>query len=568
MMKAGVGYSGTLGVFAGLLLLSSWLVSNHYPPWVAAHSELMAALAACVLFAAAMSSAKRERLRLPASGCFLVTVAAIPFAQGITGHVFFFGDGWIATLFLLGTAVAVVSAFRLTDHKSTGVSLGLAQLLVAGAVVSSVVAVLQRFEVDAGAFALHLVAVSSGGRPSANLAQPNQLASLLLLGLCSVWFLFEVGKLKLGWAMAAAVWLTVTLGMTQSRTPILFFTVLLVAHWLAAQRAGVRLGVKAPVALAVLWGSSFMAWPVVTQLALLQRSGTLTERVNGLGRAEIWRSLWDAAWLRPWTGFGWNQVSVAQLAVAADHPRTEYVEHSHNLLLDLLLWNGVPLGLLIIGIGSLWLWRRMRDVRHPQGLFGLLVVGLLLTHAMVEFPLDYLYFLVPFGVAIGLVEASRPNPVPALSVPVAVGWGMVVAFFGVTAWTAADYWRVEDAYREMRFTVARIGRPMVTEPPPLLATQFTQLAAFHRFSLFTPHPGMSPQEVDWMRKVAHRFAYAPSLYRYALAQAWSGDVEGAKLTLRQMRQLHGERPHDAAQRELREMVQGEHPELRGLLLAP
>ena len=139
---------------------------------------------------------------------------------------------------------------------------------------------------------------------------------------------------------------------------------------------------------------------------------------------------------------------------------------------------------------------------------------------------------------------------------------------GVQTCALPIYWRVEDAYREMRFTVARVGRPMVTEPPPLLDTQFTQLAAFHRFALSTPHPGMSAQEVDWMRKVAHRYPYSPSLYRYALAQAWSGEVEGARLTLRQMRQLHGEIPHDAAQHELREMVESDHPELRGLLLAP
>ena len=30
---------------SALLILGAWLVSNHYPPWVTAHSELLAALA-------------------------------------------------------------------------------------------------------------------------------------------------------------------------------------------------------------------------------------------------------------------------------------------------------------------------------------------------------------------------------------------------------------------------------------------------------------------------------------------------------------------------------------------
>ena len=31
-----------------LLILGAWLLSNHYPPWVTAHSELLAALAVVV----------------------------------------------------------------------------------------------------------------------------------------------------------------------------------------------------------------------------------------------------------------------------------------------------------------------------------------------------------------------------------------------------------------------------------------------------------------------------------------------------------------------------------------
>ena len=414
---------------------------------------------------------------------------------------------------------------------------------------------------------LHIAPVKLGRAPFANLAQPNQLASLLALGLAGLWFLYERGRIARRWAVALALLLCVSLAMTLSRTPVLMFFVGALALWLAQRRWTVltRAWVVAP--LAAVWALAFVAWPRVIEAVHLAPGASVANRMQAGPRTVIWSQLWDAVWLQPWTGFGWNQVSVAQVAVAANHPLSRYVEHSHNLLLDLLLWNGVPLGLLIIVFSGLWLWRRVREVRDPQGLFGLLVVGLLLAHAMVEFPLDYLYFLVPFGVALGLVEASRQRA-PRLSISAASGWAVAVVFFGVTAWAAVDYWRVEDAYREMRFTVARVGRPMVTEPPPLLDTQFTQLAAFHRFALSTPRPGMSAQEVDWMRKVTHRYPYSPSLYRYALAQAWSGDVEGARLTLRQMRQLHGEIPHDAAQHELREMVQGDHPELRGLLLAP
>ena len=549
-------------------MLGAWLVSNHYPPWVTAHSELLSALALGALWLGALRAGKRRRIALPASALFLLAMAAVPLLQTVVGPIFFFGDGWIAALYLAATALAVVAAAHAAKSAGTALALGGAWTLLTAALLSCAIAWVQRFDLDAGPLVLHIAPVKLGHAPFANLAQPNQLASLLALGLAGLWFLYEQGRIARRWAVALALLLCVSLAMTQSRTPVLMFAVAALALWLAQRRWTVRTRAWFVAPLAGVWALAFVAWPRVIEAIHLAPGASVTNRMQAGPRTVIWSQLWDAVWLQPWTGFGWNQVSVAQVAVAANHPLSRFTEHSHNLLLDLLLWNGVPLGLLIIVASGLWLWRRVREVRDPQGLFGLLVAGLLLAHAMVEFPLDYLYFLVPFGVALGLVEASRPGRAPGLSMPATAGWATAVVFFGVTAWAAIDYWRVEDAYREMRFTVARVGRPMVTEPPPLLDTQFTQLAAFHRYSLSTPHPGMSAQEVDWMRKVAHRYPYSPSLYRYALAQAWSGNVEGAQLTLRQMRQLHGEIPHDAAQHELREMVESDHPELRGLLLAP
>lgn len=549
-------------------MLGAWLVSNHYPPWVIAHSELLSALALGALWLGALRAGKRRGIALPASALFLLAMAAVPLLQTLAGPIFFFGDGWIASLYLSATALAVVAAAHAAKATGPAMALGGAWTLLTAALLSCAIAWIQRFELDAGPLVLHIAPVNLGRAPFANLAQPNQLASLLALGFAGLWFLFERGRIVCRWAVTLAVLLCVSLAMTQSRTPVLMFAVAALALWLAQRRWAVRTRDWVVAPLAGMWALAFVAWPRVIEAVHLAPGASVANRLQAGPRTVIWSQLWDAVWLRPWSGFGWNQVSVAQVAVAADHPLSRFTEHSHNLLLDLLLWNGVPLGLLIIIVSGSWLWCRVLDVRDPQGLFGLLVMGLLLAHAMVEFPLDYLYFLVPFGVAIGLVEASRPGHTPLLSVPAAAGWAIAAVFAGLTAWAAVDYLRVEDAYREMRFTVARVGRPMVTEPPPLLDTQFTQLAAFHRYSLSTPHPGMSAQEVDWMRKVAQRYPYSPSLYRYALAQAWSGDVEGARLTLRQMRQLHGELPHDAAQRELREMVQGDHPELRGLLLTP
>lgn len=63
----------------------------------------------------------------------------------------------------------------------------------------------------------------------------------------------------------------------------------------------------------------------------------------------MWHQMLLAIKEQPLLGYGWNQVGVAQLSVYLDYPTTEWTEHSHNILLDLLIWNGIPLGILIIG---------------------------------------------------------------------------------------------------------------------------------------------------------------------------------------------------------------------------
>ena len=356
-------------------MLGAWLVSNHYPPWVTAHSELLSALALGALWLGALRAGKRRGIALPASALFLLAMAAVPLLQTVVGPIFFFGDGWIAALYLAATALAVVAAAHAARPASTALAAGGAWTLLTAALLSCAIAWVQRFDLDAGPFVLHIAPVKLGQAPFANLAQPNQLASLLALGFAGLWFLFEQGRIARRWAVALALLLCVSLAMTQSRTPVLMFAVAALALWLAQRRWTVRTHAWVVAALAGGWALAFVAWPHVIEAIHLAPGASVANRMQAGPRTVIWSQLWDAVWLQPWTGFGWNQVSVAQVAVAADHPLSEYVEHSHNLLLDLLLWNGVPLGLLIIVVSGLWLWRRVREVRDPQGLFGLLVAG-------------------------------------------------------------------------------------------------------------------------------------------------------------------------------------------------
>src|SRR5262249_7270731 len=261
-------------------------------------------------------------------------------------------------------------------------------------------------------------------------------------------------------------------------------------------------------------------------------------RMRAGPRTTMWLQLLDALGQHPWIGWGWNQVSMAQLSVAAEYPDSRYTQHSHNLVLNVLLENGVPLGVLLLGTPACWLAVRLRRVRALDPGVALLGVLLLLAHAMVEFPLSYLYFLVPFGIAIGIVEAHGTGTRVSMGRLPALAAAVLLVVAG--AWAAVDYWRVEDAYRRMRMVVAHVGLARDSAAPERIDTQFTQLAVLYDLMQLEPGTPMTREELQALARNAERYPLASVLYRVALAQALHGDVAAAQLNLRRLKNLHGE----------------------------
>jgi len=112
---------------------------------------------------------------------------------------------------------------------------------------------------------------------------------------------------------------------------------------------------------------------------------------------------------RPWFGYGWNQTSIA--VVESIHFNTVQVwfNSSHNIVLDLLVWNGLPLGSLIIVYFTAWLFWLNKNAKDTISIIAILMVSAILIHAMLEFPQRYAYFLLPMGVLLGLIQAQTPN---------------------------------------------------------------------------------------------------------------------------------------------------------------
>ncbi len=130
-------------VWCGFVLALAFLMPNHYSPWLSFHSEVVASLA----FAPLILRASWQPGPVPALTIGALLLALVPLLQITSGQIFFAGDGWTSTLYLLGFALAVLAGAR-QARESTQPPLALPELtyfwvgLITAAYVSVAIALL------------------------------------------------------------------------------------------------------------------------------------------------------------------------------------------------------------------------------------------------------------------------------------------------------------------------------------------------------------------------------------------------------------------------------------------
>jgi hypothetical protein len=540
-------------LFAVLVLLLAWLLPNHYFPWVVAYQEFASFIAGLLLIATTLLI---KQLKLSPAMCGFFILACIPLLQQFAGLIYFAGDAWMAALYLLGFALMVLAGYNLSLQPAGLLYFAqlLAAALVMGAVLSMWIALRQWLLLSGSIWVADL---PPGGRPFANLAQPNSLATLLCMGLAGVLYFYEkrqIGRLAGG---LLAVFLLFGVALTQSRTP-----------WVAALAVTVFWGWKATLYKPRLALRGLLGWmgvyvlcivalPQIAEWLHLSSSDPLA-RAQSLERWGMWVQFWQAIWQGPLWGYGWNQVSVAQVSVSLAYPVPILTEHSHNILLDLLLWNGPLLGGLIIVCIAAWLARLGWRARSTESLFALLAAGFVLVHGMLEFPLEYAFFLFPLGLLLGMVAAEQ-RPAREFELPRWLLGAVLVLGIGMFGWVWQEYRIIEEDHRLMRFEAARIGDLKAEQPAPDVLV-LSQLREFIRFARTPATEHMNAEQLEWMRKVAHRYPHTFSLFRYALALGLNNQPAAARQQLLILQSLHGEKDYAEA-RQAWQTLQTKHPQL-------
>ncbi|MCH7394506.1 Wzy polymerase domain-containing protein [Acinetobacter dispersus] len=397
---------------ASILISFAWLSPFHTYPWVTFSSELASFGAALAVGGLLFN----KSVKIPRPQILMLGIVLIPLCQWALGLITDFSTAFLSFSYLFVFWLMIIAGYNLSlqAEQRERIMLGLSYLLLSISFISAIMAIIQWLNLEAY---LDAVMKLRGNRPYANFGQPNNLATFLIMGLMGGLYLYEKRRLTLWLLIPTSLVTLFAITLTQSRTSWVV-CIFLFFYWIFKQYKN---SPRFNFPRLLLWVGLYFViagylLPVLTQLlsssidtgvtqttSIVQRAGSGHERLG------MWIQILHAIVERPWFGYGWNQTSIAVFESIDFNTVQVWFNSAHNVLLDILVWNGVPLGLLIIGYVSLWLFWLNKNAKDTTSIIAILMVVAILIHAMLEFPQRYAYFLLPMGFLLGLIQAQTPK---------------------------------------------------------------------------------------------------------------------------------------------------------------
>ncbi|MFM9924002.1 Wzy polymerase domain-containing protein [Variovorax sp. H27-G14] len=540
-------------------------------PWVAGPSvnvwQLLCAWA-CIALLAWRSDPKGN---IPSAGVLgWLALCAVCIAL-------FRGDPWGFWLPACA-AVAAVAMAALVGARMSSAAQGAAALawgILAAGLVSAVLGLLQYY-----GLAEPLVPWTTSpalGQAYGNLRQRNQFATLISMAwVAALWLhaMHPSPRARRG-LMAAALLLLVAAAASTSRTGLLqLLSIVGVASFIArrerrgwrteeagSRKDGSRLRLPSPVVLLSTIPLYFVIAWTLPQLvgggsggveSMLQRLHTGAP--DDHSRLILWHNVLELIGQRPWTGWGWGELSFAHYSTHYTGARfVEILDNAHNLPLHLAVELGIPAAVLICG-GFLWMVLAARpwQERDPTRLMAWGMLGAIVLHSLLEYPLWYGPFQLVFGLCLGILwpgrrsAAARPR-LPRLS---ALAAAVLLSVVGYAGW---DYIRVSQLYlpRDERLAAYQEDTLAKVRGTWLFARQ----AEFAELTLTTVTPANAAEVHAMARRVIHFSPEARVIVKWIESAQMLGLEDEAK--------AQAERFSDAFPKEFAHWLNGAPPDAAG-----
>ncbi|WP_322032403.1 PglL family O-oligosaccharyltransferase [Paraburkholderia sp. J76] len=533
-------------VLLALALTLPYAVVNHTYPIPTFYAEFVALTLYVLMGAATLLLVRPARA---GEGFASPTVALVPLFFGLLLVVQTFAlplaepsMNWLGAGYLLAAFLATHAGYTITRARLMQSALvwGAFALQFGGlfAVFSQVI---QLFHLETKVTPLVVAYnVTVERRPFGNMAQANHLATYIAFAMAGAMYLALTRRLNvLLWGILTAIY-SGGLALTVSRGPWLQMGVIFVAGlWIALtgcrsetgedrKAGGVRAWIIPVVLVLIFFGmNAFVRWANVHYgLDLAQSAAERMQDASQIApRLALWRYGWTMFRSHPVLGVGWGDFPVHQFELVRSLGGVEIANNAHDIFLDLLAKTGlVGLGIVVIGLVA-WFVRGLRAPHTAERVFGFMLIGVLVMHALVEYPQQYMFFLLPAMFVFGLLETK-----PLRIVPSRVSFGVyaVVVFGGVAALypVLRDYNRAEVLYYGQH-----PARDYGDDPSRLFG-------AWGDYGMATLLPMNSASLSSKLYAHQRAIALLPGetvLRRYAVLQALDGDTAGAFDTVERLR---------------------------------
>lgn len=527
-----------LPILSALFLALAYLLPFHKLPWTTFGSEVLTFLSGitllCMFLKKDLKVAKPQLLALP--------ILLIPMIQYGFGQILYFSNALLCTAYLLMFWLMVVVGYNLSleraKREKVFTSVSIVILIVA--LLSSVIAIFQWLGINS--YFAPLMNFLKGNRPYANFAQPNNLATFLTMGVFSCLYFYEKRLISNVVLVPSALILIFTIALTQSRTSWVVCIFVLIYLAIKQFNQPKRFG----FAKLLMWVGVFIAAigllpylntliSTVSQQEVIDTATVVERASSGYKRLDMWSQAWVAIQQQPWFGYGWNQTGMAQIAAFDLRPNWEWYKTAHNVILDLLIWNGIPIGSLIILYVAGWLYWLNKGIKEPISLVATLMVCAILIHAFLEYPIHYAYFLLPMGLLLGVIQAQYPH-LPSKNLKPAITLSLV--FIGIIL--CAVIYRDYQLYRQQSVFV-NIKKPLTVAQQEVMNQQIWMLSQFKEriwWIGLDPFTQLSDEQLQHIDRMVANLASKYDLFKYAQVLAFNGKQAEAQHQLWILSELH------------------------------
>lgn len=528
-------------ILSAILLLLAWLFPFHKMPWTTFGSEVLTFLSALVL----LSTFINKKLHIPKPQLLILPILVIPLIQWGFGQVLYLSNALLCTAYIGMFWLMVVVGYNLgvgEKGQREQVFKIFCLIVFIGAIFSSLIALSQWLTVNE--YFSPLMNVLRGNRPYANFAQPNNLATFMCMGVFACLYFYEK-RIFPSYIVAPSTFIFLfTIALTQSRTAwvVCLFTLV---YLVIKQFGQVK---RLSFAKLLAWVCVFIAiiatlpminqWIAAVAIQDVAQTASAVERAStGYLRLDMWNQALIAITQHPWLGYGWNQTGMAQIAAFDLYPSHEWYKTAHNVVLDLTIWNGIPIATIIILYVVCWLFWLNRGAKEPVSIAAILMVCAILIHALLEYPIHYAYFLLPLGFLLGIIQAQYTQ-LPTVNLKPAMTVSIVVIGLVLIGGIYRDY----ILYREQSVLIKQktpltASEQQVMNQDILILTQFKERVWWIGFN---PHSKVSDQQLAHIGRMVANLASRYDIYKYAQILAFNGKKTEAEHQLWILKTLHGQ----------------------------